>query len=113
MDFQCAIPAFEGLFPEPYNTSILNLLFLCSHWHGLAALHSHIDPTLDIFDDITLKVGKAFRHFSNNTCNDFDTRELAREEGQRKRREAKQKGRTDESTAADFLGASVNAPMPS
>jgi hypothetical protein len=76
----------------------LKLLFLCTHWHGLAKLRSHIDPTLDIFDNITIKTGAAFRHFANNTCPDFDTRELAREEGQRKRREAKQKGQAPQDT---------------
>jgi hypothetical protein len=113
---QCAIPAFEGLFPEPYNTSILTLLFLCSHWHGLAKLRSHMDATLDIFDDITVETGRAFRHFANNTCNDFDTRELNREEEQRKRREAKRRGGTRESAAPgtplESTSHEPNAPTP-
>jgi hypothetical protein len=93
---QCAIPAFDGLFPEPYNSSILKLLFLCAHWHGLAKLRSHTDLTLDVFEGVTIKTGAAFRHFANNICVNFDTRELAREESQRKRRQAKRKDRTQD-----------------
>jgi hypothetical protein len=111
---QCAIPAFDRLFPEPYNSQILKLLFLCTHWHGLAKLRSHTDPTLDIFDNVTIKTGTAFRHFVNNICIDFDTRELAREEGQRRRREAKQKGRNPQDIAPDAHPTPVlpDASMP-
>jgi hypothetical protein len=107
---QCAIPAFDGLFPELYNSSILKLLFLCNHWYGLAKLRSHTDPTLSVFDNVTVKTGAAFRHFANNICVDFDTRELAREEGQRKRREAKQKGRTPQDATADADPTSAAQP---
>jgi hypothetical protein len=112
INMQCAIPAFDGLFPEPYNSAILKLLFLCAHWHGLAKLRSHTDPALDIFDNVTVKTGAAFRHFASNICTDFDTRELPREEGQRKCREAKRKGRTPQNTTANTQSTSAHDDLP-
>jgi hypothetical protein len=103
---------FDGLFPEPYNSSILKLLFLCAHWHGLAKLCSHTDPTLDIFDDVTSKTGATFRHFANNICVDFDTQELAREAGQRKRREAKRKSRTPQDVTPNTWPMPVYGHLP-
>jgi hypothetical protein len=70
----------------------------------------HIDPTLDIFDDVTIRLGAAFRHFVDVICVDFDTRELAREEGQRKRREAKRKDRTSQNTTAN-TPATTSMPL--
>jgi hypothetical protein len=86
---QCAIPAFDGLFPEPHNTSILRLLFICAHWHGLAKLRMHTDRTLAILDETTARMGDEFRAFAGNTCSAFDTRELKREMDARKRRKLK------------------------
>jgi hypothetical protein len=53
---KCTIPAFEGLLPEPHNSNILRLLFVCAHWHGLAKLCMHTDQTLKIMDDMA-KIG--------------------------------------------------------
>ncbi|KZP03474.1 hypothetical protein FIBSPDRAFT_693271, partial [Athelia psychrophila] len=47
---QCAIPVLDGLLPEPYNTEILTLIFICSHWHALAKLRMHTDCTLKLLD---------------------------------------------------------------
>lgn len=63
IDCQCAIPVFDGLLPEPHNSSIMRLLFLCAHWHGLAKLRLHSDLTLDILDDVTTTLGEVFHHF--------------------------------------------------
>jgi hypothetical protein len=86
---QCAIPVFDGLLSEPHNTVVLRLLFLCSHWHGLAKLRMHTDHTLKILNTTTNSVGVQFRVFSDTTCPAFDTRELNRETNARRRREAK------------------------
>jgi hypothetical protein len=88
---KCAIPVFEGLLPEPHNSAILRLLFVCAHWHGLAKLHMHTDQTLDIMDDVTTEMGTEFRAFSGNTCSAFNTRELPRETAARKRRRLKKR----------------------
>ena len=95
---QCAIPVFDGLLPEPHNQSILRLLFVFAHWHGIAKLRMHIDPTLDILDETTVSLGKQSRSFAENTCSAFDTRELQREANARKRRESKKSNGTTTST---------------
>jgi hypothetical protein len=86
---QCAIPVFDGLFPEPHNTAVLSLLFICAHWHGMAKLSMHTDDTLTILDNTTTELGVTFRSFNETTCPNFDTRELARETNARKRRRGK------------------------
>lgn len=85
--FQCAIPVFDGLLPEPHNSVIMRLLFICSHWHSLAKLRMHTDDTLKILDDATRKIGAEFRKFATKTCSAFNTRELARETEARQRRQ--------------------------
>jgi hypothetical protein len=84
--YQCIIPVFDGLLPEPHNSSILRLLFTCAHWHGLAKLRLHTDSTLCILDETTVSIGTEFRAFTAKTCAAFDTRELSREVEARKRR---------------------------
>ena len=74
--YQCSITAFDGLLPEPHNSSILELLFTCCIWHGLAKLHMHIDHSLDIFDTITITIGSALHHFVTIICNACSTKEL-------------------------------------
>ena len=74
--YQCAIPVFDGLLPEPHNEAVLRLLFICAHWHGLAKLRMHTEDTLNIFDGITTDIGAAFRSFERSTCSAFNTREL-------------------------------------
>jgi hypothetical protein len=99
---QCAIPAFEGLLPEPHNKSILRLLFICAHWHGLAKLRMHTDDTLKILDETTVQTSTAFQAFVAKTCPAFNTKELPREEDARKRRrqEKKTEGRPAKPTSA-------------
>ena len=82
---QCAIPVFDGLLPEPHNQAILSLLFTCAHWHGLAKLSMHTDPTLDILDNVTVQLRTEFRAFTNKTCPAFNTRELRHETESRNR----------------------------
>jgi hypothetical protein len=94
---QCAIPVFDGLLPEPHNTVVLRLIFLCCHWHGLAKLRMHTDHTLMILNATTSYLGQEFRAFVDTTCSAFDTRELDREVNARRRREAK-KSSTDTNT---------------
>ena len=74
--FQCSIPVFNGLFPQPHNKAVLRLLFLTSHWHSLAKLRMHTNLTLEIFDSVTRLLGAEFWEFSDKTCSQFTTREL-------------------------------------
>lgn len=100
---------FDGLFPEPHNTAILRLLFVCAHWHGMAKLRMHTDETLKIFDDLTIRIGAEFRTFNKKTCPAFETRELKRETEARKRRQSKKSGTTGAPTV-EQLGA--DGPLP-
>jgi hypothetical protein len=98
MGYQCAIPVFDGLLPEPHNNAILRLLFTCAHWHGLAKLRMHTSDTLNIFDDATRQIGAEFRVFKATTCPAFETRELDRERDARLRSRLK-KGEADKPSA--------------
>lgn len=83
--YQCAIPVFDGLLPEPHNTIVLKLLFTCAQWHALAKLRMHTDRTLELLDIVTVRIGREFRRFTKKTCTAFETKELKRETLARKR----------------------------
>jgi hypothetical protein len=55
---KCAIPAFEGLLPEPYNSQLLTLLFHLVEWHALAKLRLHTEFTLTHMDQVTTVLGQ-------------------------------------------------------
>lgn len=80
--------------PEPHNTCVLELLFDLAHWHGLAKLRMHTDPTLDILSQVTTSLGNRFRTFRDKTCAEFPTKELERERVARARRQEKSKAKT-------------------
>lgn len=85
---------FDGLLPDHCNDFVLQLLFICAHWHGLAKLRMHSDNTLDIMDDVTVQLGSQFREFRDKICAQFQTRELPRETAARQRRRSKQNHRS-------------------
>jgi len=76
MQFKCAIPVFDGLFPPPHDTNIIQLLFDLVHWHGLAKLRMHMDYTLKLLDEATIALGCSLRTFAMKTCSTFNTHEL-------------------------------------
>lgn len=86
---QCSLPVFEGLFEEPHNKIILDLLFSLAIWHSLAKLRMHNDSTLKHFEDETQTIGKQLRHFKQTTCSAFRTRELPSEVRKRGRKALK------------------------
>jgi hypothetical protein len=107
---QCAIPVFDGLFDGEDNNEILQLLFMCAHWHGLAKLRMHTDETLALLDEATILLGVKFRRFVNHTCGRFNTRELQREADARVRRAAKNS--TTSSCQVELAARDVNvAPI--
>ncbi|THG96656.1 hypothetical protein EW026_g5211 [Hermanssonia centrifuga] len=61
---QVALPIFEGLLDEPYNTVVLDLLFTLATWHALAKLRMHTDGTLSIFEATTANLGTLLRRFA-------------------------------------------------
>jgi hypothetical protein len=77
----------------------MELLFICAHWHGLAKLRMHTDPTLDILDQLTTDLGDALRKFNETVCSSYETRELPREAASRRRRNAKKVSSTNNSSS--------------
>ena len=70
---QCAIPAFESLFPPEHDSVIRTLLFRLAQWHALAKLRLHTDDSLRYLDDTTRLLGLQLRKFQDFTCNAFHT----------------------------------------
>jgi hypothetical protein len=85
---QCAIPAFESLLSEPYNTTLMVLLYICAHWHALAKLRLHNDFTLDCLEYATARLGAQMRRFDQEVAK-VPTKELKKEADARARREGK------------------------
>lgn len=83
---QCSIAVFGGLLPEPHNTDILRMLFVCGHWHALAKLRMHNEPTMEIFEEETRRLAVEITRFRATTCEAFETRELPKEAERRQRR---------------------------
>ena len=75
------------------------LLFDLAHWHGLAKLRMHIDPTVDVLSQVTTSFGNSLRAFKERTCEVFPTRELERERDARKRRQEKSAANTVQGSA--------------
>ncbi|KAJ3547908.1 hypothetical protein NMY22_g1480 [Coprinellus aureogranulatus] len=88
---QCAIPAFEGLFPDDHDSRVQNLLYSLASWHGFAKLRMHTDQSLDILESWTSILGEDARAFTSLTCGSFKTRELKREYETRMRAAARKK----------------------
>lgn len=80
---------FEGLLPEEHNENLLTLLFHLGHWHALAKLRMHTEISLSIMDEVTIALGKSLRDFREKTCSAYDTKELQREAGTRRKRQTK------------------------
>lgn len=90
---QCAIPAFESLLPEPHNSILMKLLYICAQWHALAKLRIHHDMTLQLLDYTTTWLGAQMRLFNHRTCSRTSTKELQREADSRAKREGKGKSK--------------------
>ncbi|KAG2055844.1 hypothetical protein BDR06DRAFT_1044714 [Suillus hirtellus] len=83
---QCAIPAFEGLFPAQHDNVICLLLFQLAEWHALAKLRLYTDDSLAQLDQALNNLGKQLRKFQQFTCSAFQTVELPREVAAHQRR---------------------------
>ena len=97
--WQCIIPCLEGLLPEPYNTTILDLIFLVATWHALAAMNIHTETSLRLLDVTTTALGAGLRYFVGVTCPQFKTVETSTEYSKRCRRQtANMSHKSSEST---------------
>lgn len=106
-DIQCSIPVFEDLLPKEHNEILLTLLFHLGHWHALAKLRLHTELSLNLMDEVTVILGQSLRDFQEKTCSAYDTRELQREAGARRKRQAKAaaaRDREKSQQAAQALG---------
>lgn len=107
--FQCALPVFTGLFPEPHNSKIMALIFTLGHWHGLAKLQMHTDETLKALDKVTKHLAASLHRFVEDVCPAFSTRELRREAKSRKRQQARH-ANSGSHTSAQHPGTTDRCP---
>jgi hypothetical protein len=77
---QCALPVFEGLLPEPYETIVMDLLFELATWHGLAKMRLHMESTIQSLEHSTMRLGTLLQRFQSMTCEAYITWELPSEE---------------------------------
>ena len=82
------LPVLDGLLPEPFNTTVLDLIFVMGCWHAYAKLRLHTESTLASFELVTANLGTLLREFTTTTCKAFQTVELPRERAARIRRAA-------------------------
>ena len=64
---------FDGLFPEPSQQIVIDLLYTLAHWHALAKLQLHMDTTLHELSVATQALGQELRRFCNIVCLQFKT----------------------------------------
>ena len=82
---QCAIPAFDGLLPEPHNKLVTTMQFDLATWHACAKLRLHTEGTLAFMEARTRTVTDSLRDFQKSVCGEYRTKELPRETQQRHR----------------------------
>ncbi|KAF9455659.1 hypothetical protein BDZ94DRAFT_1139764, partial [Collybia nuda] len=94
---QDAIPAMDGLLPEPHNTMVITVLYCLAEWHALAKLHMHTESTLQLLEKSTTILGKELRRFRDGSFKSFNCQELPKEtaacQHQQKKAKAKETGK--------------------
>jgi hypothetical protein len=83
---QCSIIVFEGLLGEPFNSYVLDALYVLCFWHSLAKMRVHTESTLVIFKDATVALGWYVRRLATAIDSHFDVKESQREFNARKKR---------------------------
>lgn len=97
--------------PKEHNNNLLELLFHLGHWHALAKLRVHTELTLNLMDEVTVALGNSLREFQEKTCSAYDTQELGREAGARRKRQAKAKAAEAGETGKDVVQTINGAPV--
>jgi hypothetical protein len=85
---QCAMPCFEGLFPQSCEKTILDLLFMLATWHVLAKLRLHTTSSLSFFEQCTKQFGKVIRYFNDHICPRYRTHDTPQEAAAKSHRDA-------------------------
>jgi hypothetical protein len=112
---QCAIPAFDGLLPEPHNSIVCNLLVICAEWHALAKLRMHTEDTLQLLESTTALLARQFNSFTQTTCTAYQTTETSKEYTARLRRATKGIGHAGSSNpplVVPLVAQSGSADLP-
>ena len=91
---------FEGLLPEPHNTTVINLLYILGTRHALAKLRLHTEWSVAYLEVMTKRLGHKLREFVKSTCDAYDTKELPCEAAARARRKAADTSRKQGKTRA-------------
>ncbi|TFK76058.1 hypothetical protein BDN72DRAFT_930755 [Pluteus cervinus] len=85
---QCIIPCIEGLLPQPFNETVLDLLYTMAYFHSLAKLRMHTDSSLRVLRQVITSLCNALRYFAYETCKNFKTVETDKEYQARQRQTA-------------------------
>ncbi|KAG7093235.1 hypothetical protein E1B28_006921 [Marasmius oreades] len=75
---QCAMPCYEGLFPDELDPLIQDLTFTFATYISYSSLRQHTDSTLATFKTVTKELGRSFREYVR-AVTDIDTRENDKE----------------------------------
>lgn len=68
----------------------------------------HTEITLNLMDEVTVALGKSLRDFQEKTCSAYETRELRREAGARRKRQAKTAAAKSVEKEGEVPGADTN-----
>jgi hypothetical protein len=101
LNFKCAMPCFEGLFPQPCEKTIQDLLFMLATWHALAKLRMHTSSSLSFFEQCTKSLGQVIRYFHDHVCPRYKTRNTPREVAAKLRRDAARIAKNGADEASD------------
>jgi hypothetical protein len=85
---KCAMPCFEGLFPQSCEKTILDLLFMLATWHALAKLRLHTTSSLSFFEQCTKLLGRVIRKFHDRICPRYETHDTPQEAATKLRHDA-------------------------
>ncbi|KAG8898963.1 hypothetical protein FRC00_002093 [Tulasnella sp. 408] len=105
---QCALPAFEGLFPSELDSAVQRLLFVLADWHSVAKLRMHTNDTLETLSLLTRSLGQELRYFEEHVANALKTFETPKEARSRVRRER----RKGADVRHEGVGSSTAAAAP-
>ncbi|KAJ8078120.1 hypothetical protein PM082_000326 [Marasmius tenuissimus] len=84
---QCAMPCYEGLFPDGLDDLIQDITFTFAAYISYSSLRQHTDSTLATFRTVTKDLGKLLRRYASAVSN-IDTRETEQEIRSRLKRNA-------------------------
>ncbi|KAK0485391.1 hypothetical protein EDD18DRAFT_1083283 [Armillaria luteobubalina] len=91
---------------SPHDETVADLLYLSMYWHALTKLRMHTDSSLAEFRLVTTGFTNALHHFTDVTCQAFDTVETDAKYAKRKHNEAQcqqKAGLTSVGTSTEHL----------